>query len=1076
MTKILHVSLEYLKGVGGITAVTNGLLPALSSKDLEIHIVTPHYEFFEAIYPKQEHTYLIRHKYKGIMHRSIVTKYINENLNGSIITHYMIKPAPTSAVKLLFSIQNEKDIYQAFRYSEMHNRREYFNSAVAAFVMISNIDIPTFDIVQLHSWQTGIAACLIKEFVNLKSDETLNKIPHILTTIHMLSEHTQGATNDVMQLVQSFGLPENFADHFPDQAKFISAKHMRQIALCLLYSDCVNTVSKGLMRDVISNKSFGLDPLFSKLHDEGRLVGITNGITISNWDPSNVQNLQGFSYTSDQVLTKRKIIKEHIADIYKILNPNQIWLLYVGRFSEEKGIDMLASALDACKSLSCNLIVMGIHVTNNLQSIVHQQINNLKLDNTVLVIDDPTEQQAVGKLIRAASDFTIVPSHIEACGLVPMEALACGSIPITSDVQGISDVVIPLSNNFLSGTGFVYSDEPNNRQTNLKLAILDAIASYKAWDNEHKLSDLLYRLVCTSKNYDWSNKPASSYTALYKHILTQPPLRFDQVRSDLSSGSLNTHLPVVQPNFGSELYKSNTRNVLHVAMEYGAATFGGLGSVATQMVSAQNGYISAKSHTICASIITPYYSHIFGDITSLNLTAEIEHTYNNTNVNSKFYSAIYQNARHYMVAPQKDYSSIFDVKSISAIYSNGTSTLIDRIKYFNSAAAAFIQKYYSIQDTNTPTILILHDWHAALTQKLLYDKYNNRRIPSVFVVHVSNVDYGGYAGQELSGIGLNFSDGFQILKAVGLQAASSIVAVSPSFLDECMKAKNSGAIVESLRKLFVINATCKNNVVSIMNGFTYSSFCSIGRQIDDINNVTICKRRLKMIIAEQLVSTSRYWKIDPSLPVIFFIGRFSPEKGVGTFNQVIKAVQGKAIFFALGRGVTESLYTTIAEHSLKTDNIFISYSQIDQNKYGAMMRSCADFTFVPSHREACGLVPMEGFANGSICITSGVGGLRDSVTPLQHENGNYTQGNGFMYEDAPDGTDNKDLQNVINSALLFWSKINDTQKNSIHSRLINEAKSFDWLAPGAAIAKYSEVIEQALDHNAKLANVYPSIL
>ena len=44
-----------------------------------------------------------------------------------------------------------------------------------------------------------------------------------------------------------------------------------------------------------------------------------------------------------------------------------------------------------------------------------------------------------GKLIRFASDFTLVPSIIEAAGLVPAEGLSMGSATISSYLQGLQD-------------------------------------------------------------------------------------------------------------------------------------------------------------------------------------------------------------------------------------------------------------------------------------------------------------------------------------------------------------------------------------------------------------------------------------------------------------------------------------------------------------------------------------------------------------------------------------------------------------------------------------------------------------
>ena len=148
--------------------------------------------------------------------------------------------------------------------------------------------------------------------------------------------------------------------------------------------------------------------------------------------------------------------------------------------------------------------------------------------------------------------------------------------------------------------------------------------------------------------------------------------------------------------------------------------------------------------------------------------------------------------------------------------------------------------------------------------------------------------------------------------------------------------------------------------------------------------------------------------------------------------------------------------------SRQKDNIFITFSAKEQAQYGDLMRACADFVFVPSHIEACGLTPMEGFANGSLCITSGVGGLKNSVIPFVC-NHDTSIGNGFMYEDNNYEIDNNaSLPNTVNTAINIWNNLTDLQKNAIHSRIMKEGEQFDWLATNGATHKYLDVFNKVL--------------
>jgi starch synthase len=491
--------------------------------------------------------------------------------------------------------------------------------------------------------------------------------------------------------------------------------------------------------------------------------------------------------------------------------------------------------------------------------------------------------------------------------------------------------------------------------------------------------------------------------------------------------------------------------ILHVALEYGSATLGGLGAVTTQMLKAQSVFKISDQQVFNPSIITPYYKKLYSYKTLQHATT-INHLYEAKTVASIIYLYEESNKRHYLIEPDPRYNHMFDIYSVNDLYNNlEASSSIDRLKYFNSATAAFVHN-----QTSCP-IVFLHDWQTALVPKLLKEVHHNHRARSIFVVHVSNLDYGGFNTEMLQGIGLKFDNKVQLLKAIGLYESDKIVAVSQQFMQECLTERSGIAELEYLRKLFVL-AYIKDNLFGITNGFDHNKFNPIGRLIPDYSNIVASKHKLKLEIIHKLCHSTD-WKINPDLPVIFYVGRYSPEKGVDTFEQLIRIVRDRAIFFAVGRGKTERIASLIEKHSRKTSNIFITNDEEEQNTLGMRMRACAVMTFIPSHREACGLVPMEAFANGSLCITSGVGGLKDSVKQLKYQDKDNTTGNAFIYEDQESG-DNPDLAKAVDQALKCWNSLSISQKNSIHLRLMEESKQYDWLAPAGAILQYYDICRQ----------------
>ncbi len=1382
MKEVLHVAFEYKKGVGGLKSVINGLLPSLATKNkYNVSVVTPYYKFFtEDDLKAVSRITSIKHIHQKEIYTSDVYLCVDSTEEGTV-NHYLIKPEVGSPVGMIFDIDDEKNIYQGFEHSEPLYRFSYFNGAVASLVRFSQGDfIPEFDIVHTHAWQTALGVCLIKEYETLSRFEelratvpytSLRKAPYIVNTIHILSEHECGLLHDhhLETLFRSVGLPRNFESKFNKFNQHINPKATKQLALGLLYCDQVTIVSQGLVKDVLNGKGCGIDDIFKKLNAEDRLLGINNGINFERWDATSSKVLGKNFLKPDTPLEGKLTLKRELVKSFTGLNAGKKWFLFVGRFSEEKGIDMLQHALKAIQQIEANFIIMGVYTVagNSLgANSIKQLIDSFKNIQNVLVIDDEKIQKDFGMQIRAASDFTIVPSHMEACGLVPMEAMACASIPIISDVQGLPDSVLKLDQNISTGTGFIYSDDAKTRNEAIKHAIIQAHYIYNDLLDKKELDKILARILKHSKRFDWKQSVVENYISLYEKLsskqLVKPcyeriqakdPLKpstalhaflhtygFDldnlnkvnkhgstpltvaidknmldiakellsfgtnpilpnchgntpmwivdrhpEVLADISfiktlstdikaftiselreeinqiidikgcqykvekiiktgscsisvleltyelskkqfilkvnskfggyetrnhilldafsdllnidifikdngdtrrnvQGLLQPLVPGVTLNDyfiqnsgrqeeidrvigitiialnklhveknsvhkdalpGNALYNistdtvtfidlatlrtkydkdindfelektndfkrllfgdereskglkdfsnnmqqiisriadqnlqficnkifgfpnkepSNTEDpifhesnnpisILHVALEYGQAVLGGLGMVTTQMVKAQSSFVNTNGHCTNAGIITPFYPKLYTE-SIVTKIATVTHLYEDKQeISNILFCSI---NKHYMVQPTAKHADMFNISTVHGIYNNDTSSsFINKILYFNSAVAAYITLGETLQDHSSPQIIQLHDWTVALVSELLIQvyKYNKSRV--LFVVHIDNLDHGAYTYDALQGVGLKFPSATQILKAIGIKNADMIVTVSPSFLQECLNNKSQNSNVEILRKLFVV-ANARKKVIGIANGFDYAKYYPSEFLIGDKSNIFIDKLKIKTELARCLNGSRSVWKIDPNLPLILYIGRYSPEKGVETFKLLIDSISSKAIFIAIGRGFERNVFDVINAYSRQMNNIFITFSESEQAQYLPMARAGAEFMFIPSHREADGLVIKEGFANGCLAITSGIGGLKDSAVPFDDTDPEQTRGNSFIYEDC----NNDSLTRNVKQSLLIWSNFDQCQKSKVHRRLMDEAKKHDWGASDGPLKKYDEIYQK----------------
>lgn len=545
--KVAHITMEYKLGVGGIKAVTTGLIPALAECNISPSVITPFFDVYNDFYKNHDVKLVstVTHIYKGKQFKSDVFRVCTDVVNAKPIYHYLIKPVENSPVAFIFNINEEKNMYQAFKHSEPQNRIEYFNSAVAAMLRMPNDTIPEFDIIHEHTWLTGLAGCLAKEFENLplyrdlikSAGKPLKKIPYVISTVHMLLNGQNGVLTSeasVKSLLSSVGLPENFANQFPNHHEDLNKNHLKQISIALLYADHVTAVSKGLVSEIIRGKAEGLDGLFKEIHYNKRLTGITNGINIKDWDASDPENLQQLTFDFKNISASKQRIKDHLVTKYPSLDPKKKWFIFIGRFANEKGIEYLPDLLDAVLKADGNLIIMGSHVVHTIKDgqkvpTYKEDIDALKVKGCV-VIDNSNEQKTFGKLFRAASDCGVSLSKNEACGLVPMELMMYGAISVVPQIQGLPDTVKQLNAANNTGTGILYSGDHEIRGQGLEAAILDASKFLKLKTNDGSLDIFLKNLINNAQQYDWKANPAHEYAQIYKKMTQRELLTADNIK------------------------------------------------------------------------------------------------------------------------------------------------------------------------------------------------------------------------------------------------------------------------------------------------------------------------------------------------------------------------------------------------------------------------------------------------------------------------------------------------------------------------------------------------------------------
>ena len=202
----------------------------------------------------------------------------------------------------------------------------------------------------------------------------------------------------------------------------------------------VTTVSPNYLNE-INYSANGLESLFNLVRYKSK--GILNGIDIEVWDPEKDSALEKNYSIKNFELGKQKN-KEKLCKLFD-LDPSKPLFSFIGRLLEEKGGDLLphASAL----ALSENYQQINILILGSGNTTIEKQLNSLLHDykgnyNTFIGYNEE-----LAHLIYAGSDFLLMPSRVEPCGLNQMYSLRYGTIPIVRRTGGLKDTVIDFGDN-----------------------------------------------------------------------------------------------------------------------------------------------------------------------------------------------------------------------------------------------------------------------------------------------------------------------------------------------------------------------------------------------------------------------------------------------------------------------------------------------------------------------------------------------------------------------------------------------------------------------------------------------------
>ena len=181
----------------------------------------------------------------------------------------------------------------------------------------------------------------------------------------------------------------------------------------------------------------------------------------------------------------------------------------VARLTDQKGVGLILPILDRFLMHKVQVIIEGTGdpaLQKQMQEIANRHPGKMAFKS---VYDNMLAHQ-----IEAASDFFIMPSIFEPCGLNQIYSLAYGTLPIVRAVGGLQDTVINYDDNIDNGNGFIFRD-PNPEE--LLSCLRRTLILYLENPNEMRR----IKMNAMKVRFNWSDS-CVKYVELYKSALQKP--------------------------------------------------------------------------------------------------------------------------------------------------------------------------------------------------------------------------------------------------------------------------------------------------------------------------------------------------------------------------------------------------------------------------------------------------------------------------------------------------------------------------------------------------------------------------
>ena len=352
------------------------------------------------------------------------------------------------------------------------------------------------DIVHVHDWPTAVLAPLLDAW--RKAVVPLGRAASVLT-IH--NQSYQGYYHPSALAYLGLG-PGYFT---PDGLEAWGKINLLKGGIN--YADAITTVSPTYAKEILGEP--GGNGLSGYLQRRGAdFEGILNGADYDVWNPESDRKIPA-NFRAESLIGKGLCKQELQAQLGLAEDASVPLFGIVTRLASQKGTGMMRVALpQALDSMRLQLVVLG--AGNGDDENFFRWLAQAYPGRVAAEIGYSDE---LSHRIQAGSDFFLMPSLFEPCGLSQLYALRYGSLPVVHATGGLEDTVVQYNQGEGTGTGFKFYTPAAN-------AFRDTIGwAVSTWYDRPSHITLM-REQAMKVRFDWEMS-AKRYLEIYHRALAR---------------------------------------------------------------------------------------------------------------------------------------------------------------------------------------------------------------------------------------------------------------------------------------------------------------------------------------------------------------------------------------------------------------------------------------------------------------------------------------------------------------------------------------------------------------------------